>query len=96
MATPYDIRLELLKMSKELLMDNYYTQLQAAESLWNSQVNYVNNINARVTTPLAEALPVPDMPKPPKFSTTTEIMEQAQKLNMFVSMVPGRTETKKN
>lgn len=43
--TPFEIRLELLKMAKEMLEQDYYGKREQVSSDWNSQVTVCMNNN---------------------------------------------------
>jgi hypothetical protein len=73
--TPYEIRLEILKISKELLMESFYQQRETERSNWdvNSQIAKLEN------------KPLPLLKYVSTFPTEDQIIEKAKKLNDFVS-----------
>lgn len=68
--SPYEIRLDLLKLAKESLFEPYFFERSNLEQQWNA---------ARDVNPHA---PFPKMPAAP---TTEDIIAEAKKLNEFVS-----------
>jgi hypothetical protein len=86
--TPFEIRLELLKMAKEMLAEEYYGKKEQVTQDWQVRVE-----NARH----AGAVP-PDHPALPNYPTETDIVAKAAALNGFVSQVPTTQEktTKKS
>jgi hypothetical protein len=84
--TPFEIRLELLKMAKELLMENYYSEKDRLINDWNVKVD-VAKLNGQ---------PVPDHPAFPSYPSEVEIIAKAQTLNGFVSNTPTDKASKKS
>jgi hypothetical protein len=84
--TPFEIRLELLKMAKELLMENYYSEKDRLINDWNVKVD-VAKLNGQ---------PVPDHPAFPTYPSEAEIIAKAQTLNGFVSNTPTDKASKKS
>ena len=68
--SPYEIRLDLLRLAKESIFEPYFYERSNLEMQWNA---------ARDVNPNA---PFPPMPKAP---TTEDIILEAKKLNEFVS-----------
>ena len=70
--TPYEIRLELLKLAKESLFEPVYHKRDSLREKYQVDVN---------------AGQKPDTPYPdlPTFPTTDEIVAEAEKLNGFIS-----------
>jgi hypothetical protein len=68
--TPYEIRLDLLRLAKESLFEPYFYTRSNKELEWNAQ---------RDANPNA---PFPEMPTAP---TSEDIIAEAKKLNEFVS-----------
>jgi len=68
--TPYEIRLDLLRLAKESLFEPYFYARSNKELEWNAQ---------RDANPNA---PFPEMPTAP---TSEDIISEAKKLNEFVS-----------
>lgn len=73
--TPFEIRLELLKMAKEMLEQDYYADRERISSDWNAQVNIAER-NHR--TP-------PEHPGFPAYPSEKQIIEKASLLNAFIS-----------
>ena len=73
--TPYEIRLELLKMAKDMLTDNYHTQRDALQQDWHIKVDAAKIAGTES----------PQYPVLPHFPTEDEIIKKAETLNGFVS-----------
>ena len=76
--TPFEIRLELLKMAKEMLTEDYYGKREQVSNDWQAKVE-----NARH----AGGSP-PDHPGFPAYPTEAEVIAKATTLNGFVSQIP--------
>jgi len=76
--TPFEIRLELLKMAKEMLEQDYYGKRELIGNDWQVKVE-----NARH----AGQVP-PDHPGFPAYPSEADIIAKAQTLNGFVSQIP--------
>ncbi len=83
--TPFEIRLELLKMAKEMLSDEYYGKREVISNEWSTKVE-VAKINGGE---------MPVHPGFPAYPSETEIIAKAQTLNGFVSNIPLDTKTSK-
>lgn len=85
--TPFEIRLELLKMAKEMLEQDYYGKRELIGNDWQVKVE-----NARH----AGQIP-PDHPGFPAYPSEADIIAKAQTLNGFVSQIPvdSKATTKK-
>lgn len=85
--TPFEIRLELLKMSKDMLEQEYFVKKETTHNNWQ-----VETENARIA-----GQTLPKQPDFPSYPTETEIIAKAQTLNGFVSQIPQdvKTSTKK-
>jgi hypothetical protein len=81
--TPFEIRLELLKMAKDMLSDDYYGKREAISNEWSTRVELAK-INGGE---------MPVHPGFPSFPSETEIIAKAQVLNGFVSNIPLDTKT---
>lgn len=81
--TPFEIRLELLKMAKEMLNDDYYGKREVISNEWSIKVE-VAKVNGG-------ELPV--HPGFPAYPSELEIITKAQTLNGFVSNIPLDTKT---
>ena len=85
--TPFEIRLELLKMAKELLMEEYYSSKDRLQQEWHVKVD-VAKLNGQA---------IPDHPAFPTYPTENDIINKAQSLNGFVSNItPEKTNSKKS
>jgi len=83
--TPFEIRLELLKMAKDMLSDDYYGKRESISNQYASQCEYAK-LNGQ---------PVPDHPGFPSFPSEHEIIIKANALNGFVSQqIPNSTQEK--
>ena len=82
--TPYEIRLELLKMAKDMLTDDYHTRHDALQQQWHTQVDA-----AKIAGTSS-----PDFPALPPFPTEDEIVKKAEALNQFVSQTTPQPEVK--
>ena len=79
--TPFEIRLELLKMAKDMLSDDYYGKREAISNEWSTKVE-IAKINGGE---------MPVHPGFPSFPSETKIIAKAQVLNGFVSNIPTNT-----
>ena len=79
--TPFEIRLELLKMAKDMLVEEYYGKKEQVSQDWHVKVE-----NARH----AGAVP-PEHPAMPAYPTEADIVAKAAQLNGFVSQIPQTT-----
>ncbi len=84
--TPFEIRLELLKMAKELLLENYYSEKD----------RLVNEWNVKVESAKLNGQPIPEHPAFPTYPSETDIINKAQTLNGFVSNTPTDKVSKKS
>jgi len=84
--TPFEIRLELLRMAKELLMENYHSEKERLSNDWNVKVD-VAKLNGQ---------PVPEHPAFPTYPSEADIITKAQTLNGFVSNTTVDKPTKKS
>jgi hypothetical protein len=69
--TPYEIRLELLKMANEILVTPVFQQRQALSDEYHSKLTDANR----------GTLPFPTLPE---FPSSTEIVVKAEELKKFV------------
>jgi hypothetical protein len=76
--TPFEIRLELLKMAKDMLTEDYYGKREVINNDWQMKIESAK-LNGGV---------LPDHPGFPPYPTETEIIAKAQQLNGFVSNTP--------
>lgn len=82
--TPYEIRLELLKMAKDMLVDDFHTKKDALQQQWVTEVDAAKI--AGTTSPPHPVLPI--------FPTEDEIVKKAEALNNFVSQTTPISEVK--
>jgi hypothetical protein len=82
--TPYEIRLSLLQMAKDLLTDDYHTQRNSLEQEWATKVDAAKIAGTES----------PSFPKLPVFPSENEIVKKAEALNLFVSQTPAQPEVK--
>lgn len=68
--TPFEIRLQLLEMAKDLLTQEYYVKKELAMLGWHAKLES------------DKASPIPEISSMP---SEDEIIEKAKKLNAFVS-----------
>ena len=83
--TPFEIRLELLKMAKDMLNDEYYGKREQISNDWHMKVESAK-LNGGV---------IPDHPGYPSYPIETDIIAKAQILNGFVSNIPQEIKTSK-
>jgi hypothetical protein len=76
--SPFEIRLELLKMAKDMLNDDYYGKREAISNDWSTKVESARHAGQ---TP-------PEHPGYPLYPSEAEIIAKAQVLNGFVSNIP--------
>ena len=76
--TPFEIRLELLKMAQTMLEQDYYGKREQVSNDWQVKVE-----NARH----AGAVP-PEHPGFAAYPTEAEVIAKATTLNGFVSQIP--------
>ena len=79
--SPFEIRLELLKMAKDMLTEDYYGRREVISQDWQVKIE-----NARH----AGTIP-PDHPGFPTYPTEADIIAKAHQLNGFVSQIPQDT-----
>ena len=82
--TPFEIRLELLKLAKDMLEQDYQAKRETVQNNWQ-----VASENAR-----QQGQPLPVMPEFPPYPSETDIMAKAQNMNTFVSNVPHVLDSK--
>jgi proteasome lid subunit RPN8/RPN11 len=85
--TPFEIRLELLKMAKELLLEDYTSNKERLINEWHVKVESAK-LNGQT---------IPDHPDFPTYPSETDIINKAQALNGFVSNITAeKTQSKKS
>jgi hypothetical protein len=73
--TPFEIRLELVKLARDMLNDEYHSKRGLVETDWNNQVmSAMNNQKA-----------LPDTPAFPQYFTEEDVIVKASRLNEFIS-----------
>ena len=75
--TPFEIRLELLKMAKDMLYDDYNAQRDKIQQDWNVKCD---TAKTKGETP-------PEHPALPTIPSEQDIINKAQTLNGFVSNI---------
>ena len=83
--TPFEIRLELLKMAKDMLSDDYYGKREQVSNDWQVKVESAK-LNGGA---------IPDHPGFPPYPSEADIIAKAQSLNGFVSNIPLDTKATK-
>jgi len=81
--TPFEIRLELLKMAKDMLNDEYYGKREQISNDWHMKVESAK-LNGGT---------IPDHPGFPAIPSEIDIINKATALNGFVSNIPLDTKT---
>lgn len=75
--TPFEIRLELLKMARDMLYDSYHAERDRLQQDWNIKCD---TARSKGETP-------PEHPTLPTIPSEQEIITRAQTLNGFVSNI---------
>jgi hypothetical protein len=75
--TPFEIRLELLKMARDMLYDSYNAERDRLQQDWNIKCD---TAKAKGETP-------PEHPALPAIPSEQDIITKAQTLNGFVSNI---------
>jgi uncharacterized membrane protein YheB (UPF0754 family) len=85
--TPFEIRLELLKMAKDLLLEEYHS----------GKDRLINEWQVKVESAKLNGQAIPEHPAFPTYPTETEIITKAQSLNGFVSNITAeKSQSKKS
>jgi len=84
--TPFEIRLELLKMAKDLLLEEYHSNKDRLQQEWHVKVESAK-LNGQ---------PIPEHPAFPTYPTENDIITKAQSLNGFVSNITPEKTSKKS
>ena len=82
--TPFEIRLELLKMARDMLYDSYNAERDRISQGWHMQCE---SARSKGETP-------PEHPPLPAVPSETDIIAKATTLNAFVSNIATPLETK--
>ncbi|NBW58821.1 hypothetical protein EBR43_13815 [bacterium] len=77
--TPFEIRLELLKLSKDMLSEDYFAKRSVSENNWQTACE-----NAR-----QRGEPLPLQPDLPAYPHEEDVIKKANMLNGFVSQIPS-------
>ena len=84
--TPFEIRLELLKMAKDLLLEEYHS----------GKDRLINEWLVKVESAKLNGQAIPEHPAFPTYPTETDIITKAQSLNGFVSNITAeKSQSKK-
>ena len=83
--TPFEIRLELLKMAKDMLVEDYYGKRDVIS----------NEYSMKCEIAKIHGTEVPAHPGFPAYPSESDIITKAQTLNGFVSNIPLDTKTSK-
>ena len=75
--TPFEIRLELLKMARDMLSEEYHGKREIVSQEWHTKVEEANRSNATA----------PAHPGYPAFPNESDVIAKATALNGFVSQV---------
>jgi hypothetical protein len=78
---PFELRLELLKMAKDMLVEEYYGKKEQVSNDWQVRVDSARH---------AGAVP-PEHPVMPTYPTEADVVAKATQLNAFVSQIPQAT-----
>jgi len=78
----YEIRLELLKMAKDMLEQDWHAERAMAQTKWEQEVDLAK-IKAHAKDSLIESIPVAPSFKP--FPTEEEVIKKAKLLNEFIA-----------
>lgn len=82
--TPFEIRLELLKMAKEMLEQEFHAKKDHEMQRFHNELEDARN----------NGTPRPIMPSFPTFFDESEIIRKAKELNSFVSQTDKTRENK--
>jgi hypothetical protein len=80
--TPFEIRLELLKMAKDMLTEDYYGKREIVS----------NEYSTRCEIARIHGTEVPTHPGFPAYPSEADIITKANALNGFVSQIPTTQE----
>jgi hypothetical protein len=83
--TPFEIRLELLKMSKDMLTEEYYGKKEQLSNDWHMKVETARHAG----------IAPPEHPPIPAYPTESDVIKKAAELNGFVSQIPQDNKTSK-
>ena len=77
MPTPFELRLEVLKMARDLLQDDYYQRKEQLLEQWRTECD----------SAVRSGENNPKMPAMPSFPTDDQILQKAEILNKFITTV---------
>lgn len=80
--SPFEIRLQLLQMAKDMLEQDYFAQREKVS----------NEYAAKCEVAKIHGQPIPEHPGFTTFPSETEIIKKATELNGFVSQIPQDTQ----
>ena len=78
----YEIRLELLKMSKEMLEQDWHANREMVTRQWEQEVNLIQT-RAQAMDQRVESVPIQPTFRP--FPSEEEIIKKAKVLNEFIA-----------
>jgi hypothetical protein len=84
--TPFEIRLELLKMAQTMLEQDYYAKREVI----------ANQFATDCDSAKLQGRDAPQHPGFPPYPSEQEVIAKAQTLNTFVSNIPVETKSKKS
>jgi hypothetical protein len=84
--TPFEIRLELLKLAKDMLEQDYFAKREVSHNNWQ-----VSTENARLA-----GTSLPNQPELPQYPSEQDVIVKAQSLNTFVSNIQLEKPSKKS
>ena len=73
--TPYEVRLELVKLAKDMLSEEYHSKLSRIQAEWDANCSKAMN----------EEKAIPSSPNYPKYFTEDDVVNKATRLNDFIS-----------
>jgi hypothetical protein len=82
MSNGFEIRLELLKMAKEMLEQDWHAQREAVMSDYNNKVSFAH---AKAESAGFHNADLPNTPTFKAFPTEAEIIAKAKALNEFIA-----------
>jgi len=78
----YQIRLELLKLSKEILTENWYNKKESVTRDYETEIRYIDDQNSKSLIGVAK---YPAFPSMESYPSEEDIIENAIRMNDFVS-----------
>jgi len=73
--TPFEIRLELVKLAKDMLSEEYHSKRNMVEQEWNNEVGAAINVSREP----------PKAPTLPNYFSEHDVIAKAISLNEFIS-----------